>query len=340
MTAGRAAFTAVFVTVTAVFAFFPLKREPIRYAKDLRDAPNSGGALGQLAGDKNPDDIGFPAPAPPERKTAKRSAPAEILPEQLICDDLFNRLTEAAGLAGRISAEWATTGKPSSYYPRLHQLYFGVPICRNIPPAAFIMAHELGHALQHTDGTWRAAIASKDALAAEGRYNEAFALHRNVEAQADTLAVELMLKAGFSRVDVLKGAEEFMTCENIRAVISDEYEFQPSHPPKHVRYTNVLLHGAILQTAGRFRRDTAAGQLRALHRPTASLDNFDNLGRLKIDFSISGGRGTPVPLAPEADRAIAFSCGRLRGDESLEKLLSMTAPGPRAVLRDENTPRQ
>lgn len=220
-------------------------------------------------------------------------APSSV--ERKRCEDIYARLSAAAGIpAGFLSVEWTETPGASNYSPTRKEIYFGVPLCSSPRQAAFLMAHEMSHALQHADGTWGRVRGVVEDLGAARRYGEALNLHRNIESQADVVAVELMRKAGFSKVEILEGVEEFLGCGAVRRAGGADEE--NAHSDASGRYANVVFHSARLES-GPPPASAGGPPPGPWHAAGVAIEDFDARGRLKA-------------LPRSAELALARSCGR------------------------------
>lgn len=172
------------------------------------------------------------------------------------------------------------------------------------PDAAmlFVLAHELGHAVQERGGelAWRYAPGLDEE---EGKRRS-----RVTEGQADAIATDLLTKAGLGGArGTMKGVEDFFSCANIQNL-----ELKgSSHPAPKDRFLQQLKQGTLaksphgtLDDAGlaaafdqaRKRADAVDAGPKVgprVYRPPLGLDDFDAYGRPKTQ----GLRTAGVPAA-------------------------------------------
>lgn len=144
------------------------------------------------------------------------------------------------------------------------------------PAVIFTLAHELAHAVQEREAPLRA-----DPGAPQEAQDRA---SRRREAQADSIALELLPRAGYDPALAVHGLEELLTC----AAVSDERPSASPHPAPRVRWLNLTRIGPHPSSS------------QAALSPSLGTADFDDSGRL-------------VASAPDAEseRAASRACGSL-----------------------------
>lgn len=175
------------------------------------------------------------------------------------------------------------------------------------PDAAmlFVLAHELGHAVQERGGelAWRYASGLSEE---EGKRRS-----RVTEGQADAIATDLLTRAGLGGARMtMKGVEDFFSCADIQNLELKGV----SHPAPKDRFLQQLKQGSLAKSPhaplddsglaaafdqARKRADLADSAPKAgprVYRPPLGLDDFDAYGRPKTQ----GLRTAGVPAASVA----------------------------------------
>ena len=222
----------------------------------------------------------------------------------------FARLRRAAGFAPealRYFVDPDTTSVNAYYWIPSKSVHLKRGyLAAGMTPAAFrmVQAHEIGHAVQDRDGTlaWRNQVAEDYARAstapftwaafeASSRYPEYLARNRRVEAQADAIAQELLVAAGFPRGELARGTEGFFGCQAPGA-ISSPVTTHPAHAQRHVNAA--LAHSTLASARSRAALERTAAALgggqRAVEdsgappptfRPLTTVQDFDDRGQFK-----------------------------------------------------------
>jgi predicted Zn-dependent protease len=138
----------------------------------------------------------------------------------------------------------------------------------------FTLAHELGHGVQELRTPRPTDPGEQDRVS------------RRREAHADSIALELLPRAGYDAATAVRGVESLFTCA---AVAEDGTPAALPHPSPRTRWINLLRLGP------------RAPSPRAEYSPALRLEDFDDSGRLIA---------TPAPDA-ESEKAAVRACGRL-----------------------------
>ena len=225
----------------------------------------------------------------------------------------FEKLRAAAGFGptelGYYVEVGAAEGHDNGYYWN-KRVAFNDAYLKLYPSAALpflaTLAHEIGHAVQDRDGDleWRNRARST------GHAAEAASRTRRLEAHADAIGIELLLRAGYPADAFVKGREARFTCEAIAKPATEKPGEDDTHPDHRHRWLNSLLatprvveeltarrreelsrlngaSAATLEAAftGAARRDDASVAFPAVtgprvYKPHFKKEDFDDHGRI------------------------------------------------------------
>lgn len=239
----------------------------------------------------------------------------------------FERLQAASGLSPSQLAYYVQIGAKDdeeNAWQMGGKVYFNDAYLRKFPPESLAylssLAHEIGHAVQRADGSfaWRDSVKPKT--------SEHAARERRLESHADAIAVELLLRAGYSPDIFVKGREERLTC----GVIVEKPSGVTTHPAPRYRWLNTLL--VTPRVAPQLDAITARGLERLAESAPAESDAaFTGAGSRRLDAETSPAHPAvrnAVPFKPlvtvhDFDAKGRFLPGRLASSD-----LRLTPPPP------------
>lgn len=99
------------------------------------------------------------------------------------------------------------------------------------------LAHEIGHAVQDRDGDLEWRNRAREA----GKAEEAASRTRRLEAHADSIGIELLIRAGYPPDVFVKGREARFTCAAIAKPADKNPGVDDTHPDHRHRWLNSLL---------------------------------------------------------------------------------------------------
>lgn len=234
--------------------------------------------------------------------------------------DPYRKLLKAADFADDSISLWGRISPDANaaFYPSVKVVMINTGTMTRHPKPneamLFVLAHELGHAVQERGGelAWRFA---KGLPETEGQRRS-----RVTEGQADSIATELLAKAGLGGARAtMKGVEDFFTCETIQ----NEALKGTSHPAPKDRFLQQLKqgsltrapHGTIDDAALAAAFDQARKRTDAVdpapkvgprvYRPTLGLEDFDAYGRPKTQGLRTAGV-PPARLTAEVPKDAPF----------------------------------
>ena len=180
------------------------------------------------------------------------------------------------------------------------------------------LAHEIGHAVQDRDGQVAWSNAPGEAYSARGgdtdseeftaspEGQEYLARSRRLEAHADSIGQELMLRAGYPADMFLRGHAQDSGCQGLEG-LRDKVR---SHPAPTQRFVNAAMTGGALangrarKTALELSTSLGGGPAREAwtapvepspYRPAASLEDYEDRGRMKPGRRAAETLRVPLP---------------------------------------------
>lgn len=228
----------------------------------------------------------------------------------------FARLREKAAFAEtelsfiltenhHIGASFDRTTKPPSVRVKTGLLLSG----QSTDSLLYILAHEISHAVQNRGPESHVLDAMLARLQKEGDpfnlkvWNEWVAIRRRYEAQADGIAQQLLLEAGYPTQTLRLGSEEFLAC-------SKSMEPLPAHPAPAQRLLNASsgqeiiarrVQAAMTNPSSAF--DGSRGHLESgpvvqpapAFVPIVKLSDYDDTGVLKVGRLVAADLRVPPP---------------------------------------------
>lgn len=194
------------------------------------------------------------------------------------------------------------------------------------------LAHEIGHAVQDRDGD----LDWKHAARRAGHMVEAANRSRKVEAHADAIAVELIIRAGYPPNAFMMGREQRFPCDAVRRPSKEEFGVDDTHPEVRDRWINGLLTTPlVVEQLTERRRDELArlgkaspGALNAAFTGSVARD-----GDVPVGPALSG----PRQYRPHFKKDDFDDTGRLRPGRVIVSDLRLAVPGPEAGPVEETS---